>query len=99
MTQIDGQGGLLNLEFPGDRETLIYARPGDTPAEVHDPELPGRRHRAELSTSWRPVAWKIQRYEGFEQDERGIARNAGPLIAWFKDLVFHVFVGDPGVAN
>ena len=27
----------------------------------------------------------FERYEGFEQDERGIARGEGPLIAWFKD--------------
>ena len=28
---------------------------------------------------------EFERYEGFEQDDRGIARGAGPLIAWFKD--------------
>jgi hypothetical protein len=28
---------------------------------------------------------KLERYEGFEQDEKGIARGGGPLIAWFKD--------------
>jgi hypothetical protein len=28
---------------------------------------------------------EFERYEGFDQDERGIARNAGPKIAWFKD--------------
>jgi predicted enzyme related to lactoylglutathione lyase len=28
----------------------------------------------------------FERYgEGFEQDERGINRGEGPLIAWFKD--------------
>ena len=31
----------------------------------------------------------FERYEGFEQDERGIARpprpEDGPLIAWFED--------------
>ena len=28
---------------------------------------------------------EIERYEGFDQDERGIARDAGPPIAWFRD--------------
>ena len=32
---------------------------------------------------------RFERYDGFEQDERGIARpprpEDGPLIAWFKD--------------
>jgi predicted enzyme related to lactoylglutathione lyase len=25
------------------------------------------------------------RYDGIEADERGIVRNGGPFIAWFKD--------------
>ena len=29
---------------------------------------------------------RFERYDGFEQDERGILRTEGsPLIAWFKD--------------
>ena len=27
----------------------------------------------------------FERYEGFEQDEKGIIRGPGPQIAWFKD--------------
>ncbi len=27
----------------------------------------------------------IERYDGFEQDEKGIVRTPGPQIAWFKD--------------
>ena len=27
----------------------------------------------------------FERYEGFNQDERGIMRDQGPPIAWFKD--------------
>jgi hypothetical protein len=28
---------------------------------------------------------RFERYEGIEQDERGIFREEGPYIAWFKD--------------
>jgi hypothetical protein len=28
---------------------------------------------------------EFERYEGFDQDDRGIMRGGGPLIAWFKD--------------
>ena len=28
---------------------------------------------------------QFERYEGFEQDDKGIARGQGPNIAWFKD--------------
>jgi len=28
---------------------------------------------------------RFERYDGFEQDEKGVARDGGPDIAWFKD--------------
>ena len=28
---------------------------------------------------------QFERYDGLEQDDRGIARGGGPNIAWFKD--------------
>ena len=28
---------------------------------------------------------RFERYDGFEQDERGILRGGGPPIAWFTD--------------
>jgi catechol 2,3-dioxygenase-like lactoylglutathione lyase family enzyme len=28
---------------------------------------------------------EFERYDGMQQDERGIARGGGPNIAWFKD--------------
>jgi len=28
---------------------------------------------------------RFERYDAFEQDEKGIARGPGPSIAWFKD--------------
>jgi len=28
---------------------------------------------------------RFEKYEGFGQDEKGIARGNGPDIAWFKD--------------
>ena len=37
--------GLLTLHLAGDRPTLVYPKPDHTPAALHDPELPGRRHR------------------------------------------------------
>ena len=28
---------------------------------------------------------RFERYEGFDQDDKGIARGMGPAIAWFTD--------------
>jgi catechol 2,3-dioxygenase-like lactoylglutathione lyase family enzyme len=76
--------GLLTLHLAGDRPTLVYPKPGHTPAEytilnfrVGDVE----QAADELAT--RGV--QLERYAGFEQDERGIFRGGGPLIGWFKD--------------
>jgi hypothetical protein len=27
----------------------------------------------------------FERYDGFDQDEKGVMRGQGPPIAWFKD--------------
>ena len=76
--------GMLTLHLPGDRPTLVYPKPDHTPANytilnfsVDDidgtvDELAARGVR-------------FERYDGFEQDEKGIARGNGPEIAWFTD--------------
>ena len=41
----------------------------------------------------------FERYDGFDQDERGISRGPGPLIAWFTDPagnVLSVLQDQPG---
>ena len=74
----------LWLDLAGDRETLIYEQPEMTPAsftvlnfEVNEIE------EAVDALAARGVT--LERYEGFEQDEKGIFRGEGPYIAWFKD--------------
>lgn len=76
--------GLLTLHLAGERPTLVYPKPDHAPAtytilnfRVDDIDAAV----AELSA--RGV--RFERYEGFEQDERGIARGEGPYVAWFKD--------------
>jgi hypothetical protein len=81
---LDEENGLLNLELAGDRGTLVYVKPDYQPAtytvlnfQVDDVEA------AVDELAARGVSF--ERYEGFEQDEKGIARGGGPLIAWFRD--------------
>jgi len=77
--------GFLTLHLSGgDRPTLVYPKPDVVPAnytilnfEVSDID------EAVTELSSRGV--EFERYEGFDQDERGIARGEGPPIAWFKD--------------
>jgi catechol 2,3-dioxygenase-like lactoylglutathione lyase family enzyme len=81
---LDEEAGLLSLHLAGDRETLAYLKPDLEPGNytilnfvVDDVE------KAVDELSGRGVTF--ERYEGFDQDERGIARGPGPNIAWFKD--------------
>jgi predicted enzyme related to lactoylglutathione lyase len=81
----DEEMGILTLHLAGDRPTMVYPKPDFIPAtytilnfQVDDiddavDELSGRGVR-------------FERYEGFDQDAKGIARDPhGPSIAWFKD--------------
>jgi catechol 2,3-dioxygenase-like lactoylglutathione lyase family enzyme len=74
---------LMTLHLPGERDTLVYVSPSFAPApytilnfEVDDIEGTVDQLTAK--------GVQLERYEGMEQDERGISR-AGPDIAWFKD--------------
>lgn len=80
---LDEENGLIE-HLAGDRDTLVYQKPDFTPATytilnfaVDDID------RAVDELAARGV--RFERYEGFEQDEKGISRGNGPQIAWFKD--------------
>lgn len=81
---LDEQNGLLSLHLAGGRDTLVYQKPDFQPAtytilnfQVDDID------EAVNGLAARGVTF--ERYEGFDQDDKGIARGNGPNIAWFKD--------------
>ena len=81
----DMDNGLLTLHLADDYEVIVYPRPDHTPASftilnfaVEEIE----RAVDELGAA----GIETIRYEGFDQDERGISRApGGPPIAWFND--------------
>src|SRR5215218_8377242 len=74
---------ILTLHIAGDRPTIVYPRPSHTPAEYTILNFPvDDIEQAVDELTGRGV--EFERYEGFDQDERGIHR-VGPPIAWFKD--------------
>ena len=74
----------LTLRIAGDRPILVYARPDHTPASYTILNFPvDDVEKAVDELVARGV--RVERYEGFEQDEKGIHRGEGPLIAWFTD--------------
>jgi catechol 2,3-dioxygenase-like lactoylglutathione lyase family enzyme len=76
--------GLMWLHLAGGRDTLVYQQPDPTPAsytilnfEVDDID------EAVDALAGRGV--RFERYDGMEQDDKGVFREQGPYIAWFKD--------------
>jgi catechol 2,3-dioxygenase-like lactoylglutathione lyase family enzyme len=81
---LDEDAGLITLHIAGDRDTLVYQQPDSTPASYTILNFPVDDVEAAVDQlSARGV--RFERYDGFEQDEKGIARGNGPDIAWFKD--------------
>jgi catechol 2,3-dioxygenase-like lactoylglutathione lyase family enzyme len=78
-----GEQDLMWLHLAGGRDTLVYHQPDATPAsytmlnfEVDDID------EAVDALAARGV--HFERYDGFDQDEKGVSRE-GPYLAWFKD--------------
>lgn len=87
-TSVVVEGDLLALHLAGDRDTLVYRKPDFTPATYTILNFPvDDIDEAVDELTARGV--ELERYEGFDQDEKGISRGLGtgegPDIAWFKD--------------
>jgi catechol 2,3-dioxygenase-like lactoylglutathione lyase family enzyme len=81
---LDEANGLLALHLAGDRDTIVYHKPDFTPATYTILNFPvDDVDSAVDELTQRGVTF--ERYDGFGQDEKGIARGNGPNIAWFKD--------------
>ncbi len=77
--------GLLTLHLAEGRDTLVYAKPDHEPAGYTILNFPVDDIDAAVEQlTARGV--RLERYDGFEQDEKGISRaSGGPPIAWFTD--------------
>ena len=78
-------GGALVLQLAnGERPTLIYPKPDHEPANYTILNFPVADVEAEVDElTARGI--EFERYDGFDQDEKGIDRGDGPTIAWFTD--------------
>jgi catechol 2,3-dioxygenase-like lactoylglutathione lyase family enzyme len=77
--------GLLTLHLAGGNDVFVYPKPDFVPATYTILNFPVDDIDAAVDElTSRGVAF--ERYEGFEQDEKGILRGGpGPDIAWFTD--------------
>jgi catechol 2,3-dioxygenase-like lactoylglutathione lyase family enzyme len=82
---IDEENGLMTLHLAGDRPTLVYNKPDFEPATYTVLNFPVRDVEQAVD-ELTAQGVEFERYEAFEQDERGIVRADGaPQVAWFRD--------------
>jgi predicted enzyme related to lactoylglutathione lyase len=83
--QVADEDGLLSLNLSENHRVFIYPKPDHTPASYTILNFPvDDIDSAVDQLGDRGI--ELERYEGFSQDERGIARgDLGPPIAWFTD--------------
>jgi catechol 2,3-dioxygenase-like lactoylglutathione lyase family enzyme len=78
------QHGIMTLHLAGGRDTIVYPKPGHTPADYTILNFPVDDIDAAVDgLTARGV--RFERYDGLGQDEKGINRGGGPYIAWFTD--------------
>jgi catechol 2,3-dioxygenase-like lactoylglutathione lyase family enzyme len=83
--EVSEENGLVNLKLAGGRDTLIYPKPDFTPATYTILNFPVPDIDEAVDELTRQGV-RFERYEGFDQDEKGVWRGeGGPPIAWFTD--------------
>ncbi|MFT2818274.1 VOC family protein [Leifsonia sp. A12D58] len=87
---VDRMMGLIGIRLPGGSEVLVYPKPDLVPANYTILNLETDDIDKSVDAL---IARGVEflRYEGFEQDEKGIARGNGPSIAWFADPSGNLF--------
>ncbi|WP_174185719.1 VOC family protein [Nocardia barduliensis] len=78
------ENGMLQLHLGGGATVLVYPKPDHTPATFTVLNFPVPDIEAAVDELTRRGV-RFERYEFAEQDEKGIHRGGGPLIAWFTD--------------
>jgi catechol 2,3-dioxygenase-like lactoylglutathione lyase family enzyme len=77
-------GGMLTLHLGGGTDVLVYPKPDHTPAGYTVLNFPVDDVDGAVD-ELTAKGVHFERYEGFDQDDKGIARGMGPAIAWFTD--------------
>lgn len=84
--EVSESHGLLDLHLAGGTHVLIYPKANHSPATFTVLNFPvDDVDEAVDDLTKRGVRFEIYNEPGLKTDERGIFRNAGPTIAWFKD--------------
>ena len=86
VTDVPEMEGLINLNFSGGYNLMIYQKPNHVPATFTVLNFPVDDVEKTVDELIKKGI-KFEHYdsENLKTDEKGISRSGGPLIAWFKD--------------
>jgi catechol 2,3-dioxygenase-like lactoylglutathione lyase family enzyme len=80
--RVSEENGMLTLHLAGDRDTLVYPKDDHMPATYTILNFPVDDIEAAVDE----LANRGVVFEHYDWvDDKGINRQGGPLIAWFKD--------------
>lgn len=80
------ENGMLTLKFSNGARTLVYPKANHEPATFTVLNFPVEDVEAAVDElASRGVEFEKYDYPDLKTDDKGIMRNEGPLIAWFKD--------------
>jgi catechol 2,3-dioxygenase-like lactoylglutathione lyase family enzyme len=82
--EVSEENGMLTLHISGGGNILVYPKPDHAPATFTILNFPVEDIDAAVDEMTERGV-RFERYEGTQQDERGIHREFGPPIAWFTD--------------
>ena len=86
----ENEMGILNVDLAGGGKIMIYQKDNHKPATftvLNFPVKDVEKAVDELTEN----GIKMERYEGFDQDKKGISREMGVAIAWFTDPSNNIF--------
>lgn len=75
---------LMWLQHGDGRRTLIYEQPASKPASYTVLNFPVDDIDSAVDALLE-AGVSLERFDGLAQDERGVFREGGPYIAWFRD--------------
>jgi catechol 2,3-dioxygenase-like lactoylglutathione lyase family enzyme len=82
--EVTEANGMLTLQLAGGGRVIIYPKPNHEPASFTILNFPVADIE-KVVDGLAAAGIQFERYEGLDQDGRGIARAYPPAIAWFKD--------------
>jgi predicted enzyme related to lactoylglutathione lyase len=82
--EVTEENGILTLHLASGGRVVIYPKQGHEPASFTVLNFPVQDIDQAVDALAK-AGIQFERYDGFQQDQRGIMREDGPPIAWFRD--------------